>query len=249
MRLVVYNMRYAAGAGWRFNLPLPGAGYLRDGRQNLERIGSYLAGLNADLVALLEVDGGSRRARVAQHEHLGATLGATAAFRCKYRQGSLLGRLPILAAQGNAVLARHPETEVRFHELGAGSKRLVIQADLRTEAQPPVSVFVVHLALRPGIRRRQLLELADLVRAAPGAPLVAGDLNTLAPARELAPFLAATGLRPADHRLPASWPAHRPRLALDHVLVPPGIGVRGLAVPDVRFSDHRPLVCDLTFDA
>jgi len=75
--------------------------------------------------------------------------------------------------------------------------------------------------------------------------VIAGDLNTLQPARELKPFLAATGLRPADASLPASWPALRPRLALDHVLVSRELAVTRFEIPDIRFSDHRPLVCDL----
>jgi len=241
MRLVVYNMRYGAGAGWRFNLPLPGSGYLRDASGNLSRIGDYLQDLGPDLVALLEVDGGSRRAPRPQHHVLADRLGHDHGFRCKYREGSWLGRLPLLRTQGNAVLSRLPLRALRFHELSSGSKSLVIEAEHES-----LSLFVVHLALRPNHRRRQLHELADLVQAAPSPAVVAGDLNTLAPGRELAPFLAATGLRPADHSLPASWPAHRPRLALDHVLVAPEVQVQAIAVHDVRFSDHRPLVCDLT---
>jgi endonuclease/exonuclease/phosphatase family metal-dependent hydrolase len=240
VRLVVYNMRYGAGAGWRFNLPYPGAGYLRDASGNVARIGDYLQGLGPDLVALLEVDGGSHRAPQPQHHALADRLGHQHGFRCKYREGSLLGRLPLLRTQGNAVLSRLPLHGLRFHELAWGSKSLVIEAEHES-----LSLFVVHLALRPHHRRRQLHELADLVRAAAKPAVVAGDLNTLAPGRELAPFLAATGLRPADHHLSASWPSHRPRLALDHVLVAPELGVRAVAVPDVRYSDHRPLVCDL----
>jgi endonuclease/exonuclease/phosphatase family metal-dependent hydrolase len=240
MRLVVYNMRYGAGAGWRFNLPMPGAGYLRDASGNVARIGEYLQGLEPDLVALLEVDGGSHRAPQPQHHALADRLGHQHGFRCKYREGSLLRRLPLLRTQGNAVLSRQPLRGLRFHELAHGSKSLVIEAEHES-----LSLFVVHLSLRPAHRRRQLHELADLVRAARAPAVVAGDMNTLAPGRELAPFLEATGLRAADHRLPASWPSNRPRLALDHVLVAPALGVRGIAVHDVRYSDHRPLVCDL----
>jgi endonuclease/exonuclease/phosphatase (EEP) superfamily protein YafD len=35
-----------------------------------------------------------------------------------------------------------------------------------------------------------------------------------------------------------------PRIELDFVLVSEGIEVTDFRVPDVRFSDHRPLVCD-----
>ena len=38
MRLLLYNIRYATGTGPAFHLPLPGAGYLRSSRSELERI-------------------------------------------------------------------------------------------------------------------------------------------------------------------------------------------------------------------
>lgn len=241
MRLVLYNMRYAAGAGLRFNMPFPGAGYLRDAGVNLGRIQHYLHGLDADVLALVEIDGGSRRAPDSQVSTLATALGTGhQAFRCKYPVGSLAARLPLLRGQGNAVLSRAPMNAVRYHELSRGTKRLVIEAELEG-----VTLFVVHLALRPALRRRQLLELADLVRDASQPAVIAGDLNTLQAAHELKPFLAATGLRPADASLPASWPALRPRLALDHVLVPREVAVTRFEVHDVRLSDHRPLLCDL----
>lgn len=240
MRVVLYNMRYGAGAGWRFNLPLPGAGYLKDASRNLARIGDCLGALRPDLVALLEVDGGSRRAPDPQHTALAGKLGVEHAFRCKYATGSLAARLPLFRAQGNAVLSRRPLAALRFHDLSAGTKRLVIEAET-----DQLTLFVAHLALRPGIRRRQLRDLADLIRAARSPAVLAGDLNTLMAERELRPLLEATGLRPADHQLPPSWPAARPRLALDHILIAPELGVSRIEVLDVRLSDHRPVVCDL----
>jgi endonuclease/exonuclease/phosphatase family metal-dependent hydrolase len=238
MRLVVYNIRYGAGTGWRLHLPFPGAGLLR--QPAIAPIGAYLNEVEPDVVALLEVDGGSRRAAVPQAEVLAGALGAEHAFRCKYGAGSLVSRLPLFRAQGNALLSRRPLTALRFHELSVGTKRLVIEAELDA-----LALFVVHLALRPHYRRRQLAELAELVRAARRPAIVAGDLNTLAPTRELAPFLAATGLRPAGGMPQPSWPAHRPRLALDHVLVAPELRGSRAWVPDVRHSDHRPLDCDV----
>jgi endonuclease/exonuclease/phosphatase (EEP) superfamily protein YafD len=37
-----------------------------------------------------------------------------------------------------------------------------------------------------------------------------------------------------------------PRIELDFILVSEGIEVTDFRVPDVRFSDHRPLVCDFS---
>lgn len=238
MRLVVYNIRYGTGIGWRMHLPFPGAGMLR--APALAPIGEFLAELEPDVVALLEVDGGSRRAQVPQAAALGTALGASHAFRCKYAAGSLVSRLPVFRAQGNALLTKHPLHDLRFHELSVGSKRLVIEAEL-----DDATLFVVHLALRPYHRRRQLDELIELVRGARRPAIVAGDLNTFAPQRELARLLAATGLRPASTLPLPSWPAQRPRWALDQVLLAPELRSDRTWVADVRHSDHRPLICDL----
>jgi endonuclease/exonuclease/phosphatase (EEP) superfamily protein YafD len=40
-----------------------------------------------------------------------------------------------------------------------------------------------------------------------------------------------------------------PRIELDFILVSEGIEVTDFRVPDVRFSDHRPLVCDFQIRA
>jgi len=43
-----------------------------------------------------------------------------------------------------------------------------------------------------------------------------------------------------------SFPARVPRIELDFVLVSKEIDVSHFEVPDVRWSDHRPILCDFT---
>ena len=40
-----------------------------------------------------------------------------------------------------------------------------------------------------------------------------------------------------------------PRHELDFILVSGGIDINDFRIPDVRFSDHRPLICDFTVRA
>ena len=55
---------------------------------------------------------------------------------------------------------------------------------------------------------------------------------------------ASAKLRSANaHGLP-SFPSRTPRIELDFVLVSDSIEVTDFRVPDVRFSDHRPVICD-----
>jgi len=64
--------------------------------------------------------------------------------------------------------------------------------------------------------------------------------RVLGHARNL-PLHARLRLRSANtHGLP-SFPARVPRIELDFILVSAGIEVTDFRVPDVRYSDHRPL--------
>jgi len=60
----------------------------------------------------------------------------------------------------------------------------------------------------------------------------------------MALFMEAAGLRSANRdRLP-SYPAKRPRMELDFILHTRRIEVESFSVPEVMWSDHRPLLCD-----
>jgi endonuclease/exonuclease/phosphatase family metal-dependent hydrolase len=61
--------------------------------------------------------------------------------------------------------------------------------------------------------------------------------------------MRAAGLRSANTAGLPSFPARVPRIELDFILVSEGIEVTDFRVPDVRFSDHRPLVCDFRIRA
>ena len=100
-RLIVYNMRYATGTGAAFNLPMPGAGYLRDTQVRFRRLCRYLGSLNPDILAFVEVDSGSLRSgRINQAEAIAEALGSHGArWECKYAPRSLLTRLPVIRKQ------------------------------------------------------------------------------------------------------------------------------------------------------
>jgi endonuclease/exonuclease/phosphatase (EEP) superfamily protein YafD len=86
--------------------------------------------------------------------------------------------------------------------------------------------------------------LHDLVVAAKKPVIVTGDFNTFWGTHEIYLFTRAAGLRSANLSGLPSFPARVPRYELDFVLVSEGIEVTEFRVPDVRYSDHRPLICD-----
>jgi endonuclease/exonuclease/phosphatase family metal-dependent hydrolase len=240
LRLLVYNIRYATGTGPAFHLPVPGAGYLRSNRKVLAGITEFLREEKPDIVGLIEVDTGSIRTRmVNQAEHIAQHLGHYSTYQCKYGTGSINHFVPIVRKQSNAFLAAPNITGERFHYFETGIKRLIIELEL-----DEVCVFLVHLSLKFRQRQYQLRSLHDLIVQSHKPVIVAGDFNTFWGTHEIYLFMRAAGLRSANTAGLPSFPARVPRIELDFILVSEEIEVTDFRVPDVRFSDHRPLVCD-----
>ncbi|MEZ5499637.1 MAG: endonuclease/exonuclease/phosphatase family protein [Steroidobacteraceae bacterium] len=240
MRLLLYNIRYATGTGPAFHLPVPGAGYLRSNKRVLREITEFVRVEDPDIVGLIEVDTGSiRTGMLNQAEFIAREIGHYSTYECKYGAQSINQLMPILRKQGNAFLAAPRVTGERFHYFDTGIKRLIIELEL-----DEVCIFLVHLSLKFRQRQYQLRSLHDLITAATKPVIVAGDFNAFWGTHEIYLFMRASGLRSANlHNLP-SYPARAPRVELDFILVSNGIEIEDFRVPDVRFSDHRPLVCD-----
>jgi endonuclease/exonuclease/phosphatase family metal-dependent hydrolase len=240
LRLLVYNIRYATGTGPAFHLPLPGAGYLRSNRKVLAGITEFISNEHPDIVGLIEVDTGSiRTGMVNQAEHIASHLGHYSTFQCKYGATSINKFMPIVRKQGNAFLSAPHIHGERFHYFDQGIKRLIIELELEH-----LCVFLVHLSLKFRHRQYQLRSLHDLIIQSKKPVIVAGDFNTFWGTHEIYLFMRAAGLRSANTAGLPSFPARVPRHELDFILVSQGIEVQDFRVPDVRFSDHRPLICD-----
>lgn len=242
MRLLVYNIRYATGIGPAFHLPFPGAGYLRSSRRVLDGITGFVKSKDPDIVGLIEVDIGSiRSGMLNQAEHIAEALGHYTTYGCKYGTQSLNNLMPIVRKQGNAFLAAPRVEGERFHYFDTGIKRLIIELEL-----DDVCIFLVHLALKYRQRQYQLRYLHDLIIKSHKPVIVTGDFNTFWGTHEIYLFMRAAGLRSANELNLPSFPARIPRIELDFVLVSKEIEITNFEVPDVRFSDHRPVLCDFT---
>jgi endonuclease/exonuclease/phosphatase family metal-dependent hydrolase len=240
MRFLLYNVRYGAGAGPRFHLPVPYAGYLKRTTCNLECIVAFIESVKPDIIGLIEIDSGSFRSeQVCQAEAIARRLGYNFVVETKYGARSVVHRVPVLNKQGNALLANTPIIGRKFHYFSEGFKRLVIEVQL-----PEVTVFLVHLSLTFRKRQYQLEFLHRLIKRIDGPVIVAGDFNILWGNRELELFLAATGLINANDLGQPSHPSRSPKRQLDFILHSSDLEVTHFAIPQVQFSDHVPLICD-----
>ena len=245
MRFLLYNIRYAAGIGKNFHLPVPYSGYFKHTNGNLKKILDFIKSVNPDIIGLIEVDSGSFRceknnqaegiAWELQHDHI---------YRSKYPVNSVAQKLPLLNKQGNAILTNQEIVSQRFHYFRQGVKRLVIELELAD-----LSVLLVHLSIKFRHRHYQLQDLHSIIKNIKRPLIVAGDFNVLWGDRELQLFLAATGLKNANANGQPSHPSRAPRRQLDYIFYSPQIRITDFDIPQVKFSDHTPLVCEFDIAA
>ncbi|AMO73599.1 MULTISPECIES: endonuclease/exonuclease/phosphatase family protein [Pseudomonas] len=237
LRLLSFNIqvgisteryRHYLTRGWQHLLPAAG----RAG--NLQRIGDLLSGY--DLVALQEADGGSLRSGyVNQVEHL-AQLGA---FPYWYQQlNRNLGRI---AQHSNGLLSRLRPTLLEDHPLPGPPGRGAILMRFG-EGDNALAVVMMHLALGPRTRTRQLAYIRELLQNYRHQVLM-GDMNTHA-----SDLLETSPLRDLGLIAPqvqATFPSWRPQRCLDHILLSPGLTLERVSVLPEPISDHLPVSVEI----
>jgi endonuclease/exonuclease/phosphatase family metal-dependent hydrolase len=239
---------------------------VEDGVVDLDRLRRAVKDLDADVLAMQEVDCDQPRSELADltavaAEAMGAvshrfvaalsgTPGATWIAATGHEQ-------PGTASYGIALLSRYPATRwqvlrlpripVRFpmYLPGPGKVMIVreepraaVVAELDTPSGP-LTVANTHLSFVPGWNRLQLRRLHRYLAGLPGPRMVMGDLNMTPPTPA-----RWTGFRPLAAT--PTFPADAPVRQLDHVLVDdPRITAADVAAPPMPMSDHRPLIVDI----
>lgn len=196
-----------------------------------------LANCGADVLALQEIDSFTRP---------GIERLPLEALRERYPHQQVTYTIEDrLRRYGHALLSRLPLERCDVHDVtGRGFEvRRVLDATLVRAGGGSVRVLSAHLDLAPWARRSQLRALAALVRARDEPTLLVGDLNVL----RAGALQRGVGDALCLVASPPTFPASRPRLALDRVLCRPHDLVRGvrLAALPRDLSDHLALEIDL----
>jgi endonuclease/exonuclease/phosphatase family metal-dependent hydrolase len=206
-----------------------------DGRADPGRVLNVLRSLDADLIALQEIEWQPWDALDLLTD-FGRQLGYRAVA------GSTLLRQD--GHYGNAILTRLPVLDVRRIDLTVPGREARGALGVAVDGgDGEVRIIATHLGLRPGERRHQMTQLLELLSREPIEPaILLGDLNEwFLWGRPLRWLHAYFGHTPA----PATWPARFPLLALDRILVKPRTRLAGLTVHASgaarAASDHLPL--------
>jgi len=223
LRLATYNIHGAIGGDRRFDP---------------DRIAQVLNEIDADAVALQEVESGQDARDMLQH------LAEATGQRAIAGPTMLKGK----GTYGNALLTRCAIADVQRVDLSVAGREPRGALDVRLECRGnELRVLATHLGLGPAERRDQIRTL--LVRLREDDPILTvllGDLNEW--------FLWGRPLRWLHrHFRPtpavATFPSRRPLFALDRLWVKPRERLRHLYVHCSplarRASDHLPLVAEI----
>jgi endonuclease/exonuclease/phosphatase family metal-dependent hydrolase len=217
LRLATFNVQHGQG---------------RDGEVDIGLLGRSCAALDADVLALQEVDVNLRRSHDAD---TAAEVAAACGMAFVFGEA-----IAIRGGQyGNALLVRGTIDEVEVLALPDAEPRSAIVARVHVDGGPDLTVGVTHLGLR-GAGEAQLPVVLDALRARPGPRVLLGDLN-LDP--EVVERLAGELVRVPSG---PTWPAKAPRRTIDHVLLD-GLTATTAVVPTMPVSDHRPLVVEVRY--
>lgn len=253
MRLATFNILHARS--------------LDDGQVDLDRFSAAVRDLDADVLALQEVDRDQPRSHGADL----TVLAAEAMGAPEHRFAAVLhgepglwtaatgDHQPATASYGIALLSRFPVREWRILKLPVLRRRAPVlwpgnrwpalvsdepRAALAAVVQGPagdVTVVATHLTFIPGWSTRQLRTLVSHVSGLPRPLVLMGDLNIGGdrPARVSGMRALATA---------ATFPVSRPLRQLDHILADGRVEPVGAArAVDTGLSDHRALVVDVTY--
>lgn len=226
LRVLTYNIHIGRGL---------------DGRYDLARIARVIREADADLVALQEVDRGTRRS---QGDDQAAELARL-----------LPGYTPFFAqamphdggAYGVCVLSRLPVLSTRAVSLpgGGGCEPRAAAVVEVTFAGAPLTFVGTHLEnANQAVRLRQAQALADAVALDPaGWGVLAGDFNSAPDQPALVPLASRWRVTWAGTP-PPTFPANQPDISIDHVWAHPPAraeGVRCEVLAEPVASDHRPV--------
>jgi endonuclease/exonuclease/phosphatase family metal-dependent hydrolase len=218
-------------------------------RHGLDRVAAVIRAAAPDVVALQEVDRGTRRAN-------GLDQGRELARRTGLEHSAHFATTRMAGGEyGVGLVSRFPILSTRFYTLPTPrhlEPRGVAHAVLDVDGHE-VSVYVTHLTNLPRrseLRFDQARFIARVIQEDPRPVLLMGDLNDApdSPAllllkQQLADAFAHRGRGPAETY---PLPFVLPDLRLDYVLSSPDLTARDVFVLREIASDHYPVIADFS---
>jgi endonuclease/exonuclease/phosphatase family metal-dependent hydrolase len=222
-------------------------------RGNLGLVAETMREIEPDVVALQEADGPSAWSGNFDHvETLRELVGLGDHYRGNHSQLSI-GRLSL--DSGTALLARGPLQEPSSHSFEQswrdtkGFVAATVPHGDHNATGLEIDVVSVHLDfLVPGVRRRQLGQLAATLGDRDRPLVLLGDFNTLLSRdhQTISALCGELGLIAWEPQLDApTFPSSRPMRRLDWILASPELEFVSYTTLPTPLSDHLAVIADL----
>jgi endonuclease/exonuclease/phosphatase family metal-dependent hydrolase len=240
LRLLSYNVQVGINSVYPHHYITKSWKHLFPARHRFETLDKIAKVLRSyDVVGLQELDSGSHRTN---YVDLTEYLADRAEFPFWYNQTNRnLGRL---AQHGNGLLSKCRPTEISEHKLPGmipGRGALMVRYG---HGDNSLVVIMIHLALGPRARARQLGYISELICEYPNV-IVMGDMNCPPDSVEMRRFFRDTCLREPEQVF-HTFPSWRPERNIDHILVSPSIQVMQCSVLRDAHSDHLPIAMEVS---
>jgi endonuclease/exonuclease/phosphatase family metal-dependent hydrolase len=244
IRVVTYNIHHGEGLDGKFDLP---------------RIAKVLLEAEPDIVAVQEVDQGTRRAsgvdqpaELAKLTSMEVVFGRNIDFDGGGYGTAVLTKLPVLSRESVKLKSFYPPTATNPEQRGAQV------VELGDGDGPPLLFIGTHLDYRPSDAERMASAKSIneiVIRRKSDLAILAGDLNATPESRPIAELAKhwkiagmASSVTPQAGNQILTFPANKPDRWIDYILVRPAdqwevVEVRVLDEPVA--SDHRPLLAVL----
>jgi endonuclease/exonuclease/phosphatase family metal-dependent hydrolase len=238
---MVYNIAYASGAPASYLEHIFKIHrYLNRSNKNMLQISRFIKKTDADVIGLIEIDTGSvGTALINQADEIGKRTQHYSHYTTKYGD-TLSGKMiPILRKQGNAILTKNKNSNGIYHYFPGGFKKLIIELEMEE-----YDFFLVHLALSKRVRKMQLRHMSNLLFSRKKPVVIAGDFNVFKGENELIEIQKTLNLINPNKTNSPTFPSWNPKYQLDFMLCSKEIKVKDFKIPDIKLSDHLPVVMD-----
>lgn len=226
LRVVTYNIHH-------------GADY--QDTPSLDSITAVLADLDADIIALQEVDMNLPRsgrqkqaAELARRLNMGYVFGAAMHYGIGSYGNAVLSRLSI--AGYNTIPLPDPQED-----------RCCLQVNIQV-GQDVLGFFAVHLGLNHQLRMQHLeQQVLPAVLRFPGAVILAGDFNATSsqPEIELITHYLTDSFHYNSGNLLNTFSSHKPMARIDYIFTNSSLQIKRSYITSSDASDHFPVTAEM----
>jgi len=211
---------------WKYHLP-HSIKFIKNAKKDLEKL---------DVLGLSEVEFGSLSTGFVNYlNYISKTI------NLKHKTFFPIYKISKIYNRGSAILTKHPILKIKNFELPSiGKLRSLGQIAIKIN-KTKVNFFITHLALNSFDRKKQIDEIARILKKIKKPSILVGDFNTHNES-ELLPIIHS-GLKMINKY--KTYPSWNPKKTIDYLFFTNHFKLKKLIKYNKKLSDHLPVIAEL----